>query len=77
MALEKLQDHALVPKHELIPEEHKNEILLQLGATVDKLPKIHRTDPIIEEMGAKRGDLIRIVRHSQTAGSSIYYRVVQ
>lgn len=77
MVLEKLQEHVLVPKHELIPDEQRSEILTQLGTSIDKLPKIHRTDPMIEEMGAKRGDLIRIVRNSQTAGSSIYFRVVQ
>ena len=77
MVLNKLQDHHLVPKHELIPEEQKNEVLSHLGADLDRLPKISRIDPMIEELGAKRGDLIRTVRSSSTAGKSIYFRVVQ
>jgi DNA-directed RNA polymerase subunit H len=77
MVLNKLQDHYLVPKHERIPEEQKQEVLAQLGTELDRLPKVSRVDPMIEEIGAKRGDLIRIVRNSPTAGKSIYYRVVQ
>lgn len=77
MVLNKLQDHHLVPKHELIPEEQKQEVLAQLGADLDRLPKVSRIDPMIEELGAKRGDLVRVVRNSPTAGKSIYFRVVQ
>ena len=74
--LKTLQEHYLVPKHELVPKEKVDEVLHQFGATIEKLPQLSRVDPIVEELGAQRGDLIKITRDSRTAGRTIYYRVV-
>jgi DNA-directed RNA polymerase subunit H len=40
------------------------------------LPRILETDPAIKEMSPKPGDVVKIVRKSETAGESVYYRVV-
>ena len=74
--LKRLDDHYLVPKHEVIPEEKAKELLKNYGTSFEKLPQILRTDPVIEELKAKRGDIIRVVRKSRTAGQSVYYRIV-
>ncbi|WP_456328405.1 DNA-directed RNA polymerase subunit H [Archaeoglobus sp.] len=72
----RLQDHILVPKHELLSEEEKEEVLRLLGVKPEQLPKIRVDDPIAKEIGAKVGDIIRIIRESPTAGVSIAYRYV-
>jgi len=72
----KLVDHVLVPKHEVVPAKEAEELMKKYGATKERMPIILRSDPIMEEIGAKKGDLIRIVRKSVTAGESIYYRIV-
>lgn len=76
MPLKKVSEHVLVPKHEIVPEESVNEVLERFGASKDQLPQILRTDPVLEDIGAKRGDVIKIVRGSPTAGESVFFRIV-
>ncbi|MEM0202899.1 MAG: DNA-directed RNA polymerase subunit H [Archaeoglobaceae archaeon] len=71
-----LQDHVLVPKHEILKEEEVEELLRLLGVSKEQLPKIKASDPIIKEIGAKPGDVVKITRKSLTAGVSIFYRLV-
>jgi DNA-directed RNA polymerase subunit H len=72
----KLQDHILVPKHEILTEEEAEELLKTLGVSREQLPKIKADDPIAKEIGAKPGNIVRIIRESRTAGKSIAYRLV-
>lgn len=69
-------EHELVPKHEVVSEEEKQKLLKKLKVSEDQLPKIKSTDPVARILKAKKGDLIRIIRNSPTAGTSIYYRIV-
>jgi DNA-directed RNA polymerase subunit H len=69
-------NHVLVPIHEIVPEEEAEEIIKKFGGKKEKFPQILLSDPVIEELKAKKGDLIRIIRETPTAGKSIYYRVV-
>ena len=39
-------------------------------------PKIMSNDPVVKRIEAVPGDVIRITRASQTAGKSMFYRVV-
>lgn len=68
--------HDLVPKHELLDDKQKDEVLKKFGITLRQLPRILDNDPMSEMLGAKIGDVIRITRKSETAGESIYYRIV-
>ncbi len=72
----RLQDHILVPKHEILSDEEKEELLKILGIRPEQLPKIRVDDPIAKEIGAKVGDIIRIIRESPTAGVNVAYRYV-
>jgi DNA-directed RNA polymerase subunit H len=68
--------HQLVPKHEIMETAQKKELLEKLGLAEKHMPKILDSDPVIKKIEAKPGDMIRITRKSQTAGESIYYRIV-
>ncbi len=69
-------DHVLVPKARILSQEEVEELLKRHGVTKDQLPKILKSDPVVEELGAKVGDVIEFIRNSPVAGESKYYRVV-
>jgi DNA-directed RNA polymerase subunit H len=69
-------EHELVPKHEILSEEEKKELLKKYNITEKQLPKILASDPVVKAIGAKPGDVIRIIRNSHVAGRSVYYRIV-
>jgi DNA-directed RNA polymerase subunit H len=77
LAIEKIADHFLVPKHEIVPKDKVESVLKEYGANSEQLPKISSDDPMVEEIGAVRGDVIKISRKSMTAGKAIYFRIVQ
>lgn len=66
----------LVPKHELLSKEEKEELLKKYNVSTKQLPKIKKTDPAIKEMDLKIGEIVKITRNSETAGEAIYYRCV-
>ncbi len=68
--------HILVPEHILLNEKEKNAILEKYNVTLSELPKIFVTDVAIVPLGVKPGDVIKIVKKSQTAGETVYYRGV-
>lgn len=76
LGLEKVGEHFLVPKHEIVPEEKLEELFKKYGSKANKFPQILKDDPAVEEIGAKKGDLIKITRKSYTMGKAIYFRVV-
>ncbi|HVP22939.1 MAG TPA: DNA-directed RNA polymerase subunit H [Conexivisphaerales archaeon] len=68
--------HRDVPKHEIVPKDEVEGVLKKYNATFEQLPYILTTDPVVLELQAKPGDLIKIGRESKTAGSSVYFRLV-
>jgi len=68
--------HNLVPKHIILNEEEKDELLKRLNIIPKQLSKILVKDPVVKELNAKEGDILKIIRKSPTAGTSIYYRLV-
>lgn len=76
MSSKRVIDHFLVPKHEIVPEDKVDELLKALGTEKLQLPKLAKGDTVLEEIGAKKGDIIKITRDSITAGKAVYFRVV-
>ncbi|MFH1127436.1 MAG: DNA-directed RNA polymerase subunit H [archaeon] len=68
--------HKLVPEHRIMTKEESTKILKELKVTLDQLPKILDTDPALETLKAKIGDVVEITRNSKTAGKIKYYRIV-
>lgn len=68
--------HALIPKHSKLSDKEKEELLKNYNIVVSNLPRIYKSDSAVEPLGAKPGDVIKIVRKSPTAGESVFYRVV-
>ena len=74
--LKSIAEHRLVPKHERLEKEEARTLLSQFGLDIDKLPRISQDDPMVQDLGADIGDVIRITRNSLVAGETIYYRRV-
>lgn len=68
--------HKLVPSHIIISEDEEKELFERLKITPDQLPKILNTDPTSISIGAKPGQIIKIIRKSLTAGEAVAYRFV-
>jgi len=72
----KVTEHVLVPKHTILSDEDKKQILIQFNATEEQFPYLFSIDPVVREIGAKPGDMVKITRVSDTAGETTYYRFV-
>ena len=71
-----IDKHELVPKHILLTEREKEELLQKYGISLRQLPRISMEDPVIKDLNGKIGDVVKIIRKSSTAGESLYYRVI-
>ena len=68
--------HSLVPEHAVLKQEEIAELLKRFNITIAQLPKVYTTDPAVKAIGAKEGDVLKIERRSQVAGTTPYYRLV-
>lgn len=68
--------HVLVPKHSKASEKEKKELFEKYQISIRELPRILKSDPGIVHLGAEEGEIIKIIRPSQTAGESTFYRRV-
>ena len=71
-----IMSHDLVPLHEIISEKEKTELLKKYNIEPNRLPKILSTDPVSITIGAKPGQIVKIIRNSHTAKEAIAYRFV-
>jgi len=68
--------HVLIPEHQKLSDADKKELFDKYKITLKELPKILLTDPAIQSINVKPGDVVKILRKSQTAGETIFYRGV-
>jgi DNA-directed RNA polymerase I, II, and III subunit RPABC1 len=71
-----LFEHIMVPKHEIMTDQEKQEILHKYKVHPYQLPYIKVSDPAVKAIGARAGDIVKITRDSQTAGKYAAYRYV-
>ena len=70
--------HELVPKHIILTKEESEELLERYKIDVIDLPQMFEKDPVAIALGAKEGDVVKIVRDSKTSVNSVdYYRYVK
>ncbi|MEM0100612.1 MAG: DNA-directed RNA polymerase subunit H [Candidatus Methanomethylicaceae archaeon] len=68
--------HELVPKAIVLSKEEVEELKKLYGIRKEQLPWIRKNDPMCKALGAKPGDVIKIIRKSPVAGEAIAYRYV-
>lgn len=68
--------HELVPKHILLNKKEAEKMLKQYRIAPYQLPYIKSSDAGALAIGAKPGDIVKIVRKSPTASEAVAYRYV-
>ncbi len=68
--------HELVPKHAKLTEKERKDLFEKYAIDLPNLPRVYKTDPAIQHLDVKEGDIVKISRKSPTAGETTFYRRV-
>lgn len=69
-----ITQHELVPQHILLSPEEKKALLDRYRLKPNQLPRVMKDDPVARYLGLRRGDIVKIIRKSTTAGRYASYR---
>ena len=70
-----ITEHSYVPKHILLSDEEKSMLFKRYKIKENQLPKILISDPVARYLGLRRGNVVKIIRDSETSGKYATYRI--